>query len=207
MSMTRRELMALICWSLVVSLAPPARNLDAFARDGGDRSDSDGGDNDGRGGGDDGDDDSGNDDRDDDSGDDDDHSGRGRDGDDADDRDDRDDDNDDRDDDDKDDGDDDKDDKDDDDSTGSKGGSSRRSPSNRTDQERARAAVQEGRVLPLKNVLRLVDERRYGTVIAVDLKRYGGRDVYRLKTRDGAGTIRNLRIDAHTGKLINFFGF
>lgn len=204
MSMTRRELMALICWSLVVSLAPPARNLDAFARDGGDRSDSDGGDNDGRGGGDDGDDDSGNDDRDDDSGDDDDHSGRGRDGDDADDRDDRDDDNDDRDDDDKDDGDDDK---DDDDSTGSKGGSSRRSPSNRTDQERARAAVQEGRVLPLKDVLRLVDERRYGTVIAVDLKRYGGRDVYRLKTRDGAGTIRNLRIDAHTGKLINFFGF
>lgn len=184
--MTRRELMALMCWSSALSLAPPARGIDAFARDGGDRSDRG---EDGGGGGDDRDDGkSGNDD----------HSGHGRDGDDGDDRDDRDDGN-------KDDRDD-NDGKDDDDA-GSNGNRSRRDGRNRSDQERARAAVQEGRVLPLKDVLRLVDERRYGTVIAVDLKRYGGRDVYRLKTRDGGGTIRDYRIDASTGKLINFFGF
>lgn len=172
--------MALLCWSLALSLAP-ARDIDALARDGGDRSDGGGdrGDNDNdkgdksgddRGGDDRGGDDGGGDDR-----------GDGK----------------------KDDRNDDKQDDDD----GSRGNPSRKDSGKRTDQERARAAVQEGRVLPLKDILRLVDERRYGTVIAVDLKQYGGRDVYRLKTRDGSGTIRNYRIDARTGKLINFFGF
>ncbi|HUH49912.1 MAG TPA: PepSY domain-containing protein [Mycoplana sp.] len=163
---------------MALSLAP-AGDTDALARDGGDRSD---------GGGDRGDNDNGNDNGDDNGGDD--HSGHGRDGDDRNDgkKDDR------------------NNDKQEDDD-GSLGKSSRKGSGKRTDQERARAAVQEGRVLPLKDILRLVDERRYGTVIAVDLKEYGGRDVYRLKTRDGAGTIRNYRIDARTGKLLNFFGF
>lgn len=183
--------MALLCWSLALSLAS-GRNIGALARDGGDRSGG-GGD---RGGDDKGSDDKGSDDKGgDDQGDDDDrggddHSGHGRGGDDRDDRK-------------KDDRNNDKQGHDD----GSRGNSSLKGSGKRTDQERARAAVQAGRVLPLKDILRLVDERRYGTVIAVDLKQYGGRDVYRLKTRDGSGIIRNYRIDARTGKLINFFGF
>ncbi|KQY14950.1 hypothetical protein ASE23_25985 [Rhizobium sp. Root73] len=76
-----------------------------------------------------------------------------------------------------------------------------------TDQENARAAVAQGRVLPLKDVLAGVDPDRYGTVIAVDLRQYMGKDVYRLKTRDGLGVIHELRINAHTGKFINVFGF
>lgn len=75
------------------------------------------------------------------------------------------------------------------------------------DQETARKAVAEGHVLPLKDVLDLVDRDRYGIVIAVDLRRYKGNDIYRLKTRDGSGVIRDLRIDAHTGKFLNIFGF
>ena len=77
----------------------------------------------------------------------------------------------------------------------------------RSDQERARDGVEKGRILPLKDVLRLVDEDRYGAVIAVDLRRDDGNEVYRLRTRDRQGTIRNLRINARTGKFMNIFGF
>ncbi|WFU47756.1 PepSY domain-containing protein [Sinorhizobium terangae] len=77
----------------------------------------------------------------------------------------------------------------------------------RSDQERVRDAVVEGRILPLKDVLRLVDEDKYGAVIGIDLRRYGGSDVYRLTTRDGKGVIRDLRINARTGKFMNILGF
>ncbi|MBD9554962.1 hypothetical protein IB263_00980 [Ensifer sp. ENS03] len=77
----------------------------------------------------------------------------------------------------------------------------------RSDQERARDGVEKGDILPLKEVLRLVDEDRYGQVIAVDLKRSGSSEIYRLRTRDEQGTIRNLRINARTGKFVNIFGF
>lgn len=77
----------------------------------------------------------------------------------------------------------------------------------RSDQERARDGVEKGRILALKDVLRLVDEDKYGAVIAVDLRRYDDAEVYRLRTRDQQGTIRNLRINAHTGKFMNIFGF
>lgn len=172
MPMTRRHLIALFCCSLLLSLAPQAGGLSAFAKDGRDDrdssgsggsgsgshggSDSDRDDSSGRHGGDDRDDDGdnsgpgGGDDRDDD---DDDHDGRGR----------------------------------------------------HSDQERARDGVEKGRILALKDVLRLVDEDKYGAVIAVDLRNNG--EVYRLRTRDRQGTIRNLRIDARTGKFMNIFGF
>ncbi|NVD37408.1 hypothetical protein HT585_00965 [Ensifer sp. HO-A22] len=91
---------------------------------------------------------------------------------------------------------DDKDDDGDDDNSGS---------GRRSDQERARDGVEKGRILALKEVLRLVDENKYGAVIAVDLRNNG--EVYRLRTRDRQGTIRNLRINARTGKFMNIFGF
>ncbi|WP_244427947.1 PepSY domain-containing protein [Sinorhizobium fredii] len=77
----------------------------------------------------------------------------------------------------------------------------------RDDQERAREAVAKGCILPLKDVLRLVDKDKYGSVISLDLGRYNGSDVYRLKTRDGRGTIRNLRINARTGKFMKNLDF
>jgi hypothetical protein len=71
-------------------------------------------------------------------------------------------------------------------------------------QEDAREAVVKGEILPLRKLLALVDRDRYGMVIAVDLVRYMGSDVYRLRTRDGAGVIRDLRIDARTGRFVKF---
>ncbi|WP_234804064.1 PepSY domain-containing protein [Ensifer adhaerens] len=152
MAMTRRDLIALFCCSLLLSLAPQPGGMAALAKD--DDDDDDGGSHGGGGG-------HGNDDDDDD------------DDDDADDEDDL-----------------------------GQGGASLRS-----DQERARAGVEKGDILPLKEVLRLIDEDRYGAVIAVDLKRSGGSEIYRLRTRDSQGTIRNLRINARTGKFVNLFGF
>lgn len=171
MSMTRRNLIAMACCSLLLSLAPQVAGMSAFAKDGRDDDDSSGssGSSGGSGssghGGDDSDDDrsgrGGGDD-------DDDHSGPGGGGDD-----------------------------DDDDDNSGRG--------RRSDQERARDGVEKGRILALKDVLRLVDEDKYGAVIAVDLRNNG--EVYRLRTRDRQGTIRNLRINARTGKFMNIFGF
>lgn len=75
------------------------------------------------------------------------------------------------------------------------------------DQENVRNAVVQGQVLPLKDVLAKVDPDRHGTVIAIDLRRFKDKDIYRLKTRDDMGVIRELRINARTGKFINIFGF
>ncbi len=92
------------------------------------------------------------------------------------------------------------------------GGGDRRSPPDPEDngnretggQEDAREAVVKGEILPLSKLLALVDPDLYGMIIAVDLVRYMGSDVYRLKTRDGAGVIRDLRIDARTGRFVKF---
>ncbi|WVT73435.1 hypothetical protein QM996_18470 [Sinorhizobium chiapasense] len=167
MAMTRRDLIALLCCSLLLSLAPQPGRLGALAEDGdsGNGGGSRGGSG-GSGGGDQG----GDDDHDDD---------RGNKG-----------------------GDNNDDDDDDGASAGTAAGGGRRS-----DQERARAAVEKGDILPLKDVLRLVDEDKYGRVIGVDLRGSGSSEVYRLRTRDRQGTIRNLRINARTGKFMNIFGF
>lgn len=76
--------------------------------------------------------------------------------------------------------------------------------SNRETHEDAREAVAQGKILPLSKLLALIDRDLYGMVIAVDLVRLGGSDVYRLKTRDGAGVIRDLRVDARTGRFVKF---
>ncbi|AFL54627.1 hypothetical protein ABIE78_005733 [Sinorhizobium fredii] len=92
--------------------------------------------------------------------------------------------------------------------TGTRGDRSTAAPENGSretrSQEDARDAVVKGEILPLSKLLALVDRDLYGMVIAVDLVRYMGSDVYRLKTRDGAGVIRDLRIDARTGSFVKF---
>lgn len=170
MLMKRRNLMALFCSSLLLSLGPQLGGLSALAKGEDDDDDSSGSGHGGSGSS-----GHGNDDDDDD----DDNSGPGGGGHGGNNNN-----------------------NDDDDDDDANSGSGRRS-----DQERARDGVTKGRILPLKDVLRLVDEDKYGTVIAVDLRRHDGDEVYRLRTRDRQGTIRNLRIDARTGKFMNIFGF
>lgn len=175
MPMTRRNLLALFCCSVLLSLAPQAGVFSAFAKDGDDDNDSSGSGSGSSGSGSSGSSGHG-------GGDSDDNSGHGG-------------------------GDD-----DDDDNSGPGGGADDDDDGNsgsgrRSDQERARDGVEKGRILALKDVLRLVDEDKFGAVIAVDLRRYDNAEVYRLRTRDQQGTIRNLRINARTGKFMNIFGF
>jgi hypothetical protein len=102
----------------------------------------------------------------------DDHSGRGRGGDDHDDGDD-----------------------DDDDDRG-------RGRGDDDDSDYARKAVNDGRILPLKSVLKKIDARRYGKVIDVRVRRSFLRDVYQIKVRDKEGAIRTIRVDAKRGTVL-----
>ena len=83
----------------------------------------------------------------------------------------------------------------------------RRTPAGRHDHERAQQAVSDRQILSLKDVLNLIDTERYGIVIAIDMGRQSGHDIYRMKTRDGSGVIHDLRIDARTGQFLNTPGF
>ncbi len=130
-------------------------------------------------------------------GDDDDNSGSGNSDDDSDDSDnDRDDDdsNDDDDDDDRSDGD------DDDDRTSSQGSSKDR------DHLKAREAVDEGRILPLREILKRVDDLGGGRVIAVDLNLKARAPYYTLKVQSGS-RVRTLKLEAATGRKLNLFGW
>ena len=70
------------------------------------------------------------------------------------------------------------------------------------DYDRARNAVRDGEILPLRTVLERIDAQRYGRVIDVTLRRSLSRDVYQVKVRDRAGTIRTLRVNARNGALL-----
>lgn len=70
------------------------------------------------------------------------------------------------------------------------------------DSDYARDAVSEGRILPLKSVLKQIDAKRYGKVIDVRVRRSFFRDVYQIKVRDTAGAIRTIRVDAKRGTIL-----
>lgn len=90
----------------------------------------------------------------------------------------------------------------DDDDSGGGSGDSGRGRGRSSDSDRARDAVREGRILPLKTVLERIDAKRYGRVIDVNLRRSMFSDVYQVKVRDGAGAIRTLRVNARNGVLL-----
>ena len=175
---------------LSIGLACAIPTSSAWAKDGGDDGGSDGGgdrggDSSGSGSGggsdsddDDDDDDSGkDDDKDDDKGGQEDRSGSGR-GSEEDDKDNDDDDDDDR------------------------SGSSRRE----RDQKEAREAVKRGEILPLREILKRVDEQGGGRVIAVDLDMQARKPFYTLKVQSGS-SVRTLKFEAATGRKLNIFGW
>ncbi|KPF51868.1 hypothetical protein [Rhizobium sp. AAP116] len=94
--------------------------------------------------------------------------------------------------------DDDRDDDDDDD----RSGSSRRE----RDQKEAREAVRRGEILPLREILKRVDEQGGGRVIAVDLNMQARKPFYTLKVQSGP-SVRTLKFEAATGRKLNIFGW
>ena len=71
------------------------------------------------------------------------------------------------------------------------------------DHDRALKAVRKGEVLPLEQVLTTVRAKYKGTVVHTELERKHGVWMYELKILDQNGRMREVYINAKTGKLMN----
>ena len=71
-----------------------------------------------------------------------------------------------------------------------------------SDQDRARAALQAGQVLPLKTVLERLEGTHPGQVLEVELEQDGGRWIYEVKLLEPGGRLAKLKLDARTAELL-----
>lgn len=70
------------------------------------------------------------------------------------------------------------------------------------DQDRARAAVQAGKVLPLKTLLERLERDHPGQVLEVELEQEGGRWIYEIRLLEPGGRLVKLELDAATAKVL-----
>ncbi|MGY4830791.1 PepSY domain-containing protein [Sphaerotilaceae bacterium SBD11-9] len=70
------------------------------------------------------------------------------------------------------------------------------------DQDRARAAVQAGQVLPLKTVLERLERSHPGQVLEVELEQEDGRWVYEIRLLQPGGRLIKLELDAATAEVL-----
>lgn len=70
------------------------------------------------------------------------------------------------------------------------------------DQDRARAALQAGEILPLTNILARLAQTQPGQVLEVELERKGGRWLYEIKLLQPGGGLRKLEVDAQSGEVL-----
>lgn len=104
---------------------------------------------------------------------------------------------------------DDDDDRDDDDRSGRDGGDKGkggRGSGKDADHQKARDAVNQGRILPLREILKRVDDLGGGRVISVDLNLKARAPYYTLKVQSGS-RVRTMKLEAATGRKLNIFGW
>lgn len=70
------------------------------------------------------------------------------------------------------------------------------------DHELARRALEEGRVLPLADILAKVKAARPGKVLELELETEDGQLVYDLKILTPEGRVQEIEVDAATGKIL-----
>jgi len=70
------------------------------------------------------------------------------------------------------------------------------------DHDRARAAVQSGKVLPLKSVLERLEREHPGQVLEVELEQDQGRWIYEIKLLQAGGRLVKLKLDASSGDVL-----
>ena len=75
--------------------------------------------------------------------------------------------------------------------------------SGRSDQDNARQAVREGRVLPLGQVLAKVQQRVPGRLLDANLVERGGRSIYLIKMMTKDGNVAIVTADATNGNVLN----
>ncbi|WP_425489677.1 PepSY domain-containing protein [Diaphorobacter ruginosibacter] len=71
-----------------------------------------------------------------------------------------------------------------------------------SDHEMARKALREGKVLPLKTVLDLLERDYPGQVLEVELERDDGMFIYEIKLLRADGQLLKLKLDAATGRVV-----
>jgi uncharacterized membrane protein YkoI len=72
----------------------------------------------------------------------------------------------------------------------------------RSEQDRARAAVAAGDRLPLSRILALVEAQVGGRVLEIELDDDDGREVYEIDILGGDGRVRELKVDPATGAIL-----
>ena len=75
-------------------------------------------------------------------------------------------------------------------------------PASASDHDRARRAVEEGRILPLKDILARAQGAYPGQVIEAELEDEGGMVVYEIKMLTADGRVMKLSYNAATGELM-----
>lgn len=70
------------------------------------------------------------------------------------------------------------------------------------DQDRARAAVLAGTVLPLKTILERLEREHPGQVLEVELEHDDGRWIYEIKLLQAGGRLVKLELDAASGAVL-----
>jgi uncharacterized iron-regulated membrane protein len=71
-----------------------------------------------------------------------------------------------------------------------------------SEQDRARAAVQAGKVLPLKTLLERMEREHPGQVLEVELEQDDGRWIYEIKLLQPGGRLVKLELDAASGAVL-----
>ncbi len=77
----------------------------------------------------------------------------------------------------------------------------------RRDEERARAAVRDGKAMSLKDARKRVAEQYGGRIIGAQLRNASNGLVYEFRIVSDKGTVRSVTMDATTGKFAGFLGF
>lgn len=72
-----------------------------------------------------------------------------------------------------------------------------------SDQDNARRAVREGRIMSLGQVLQRVQQRVQGRMLDASLVDYGGRPVYLIKMMTRDGNVAIVSADAATGNILS----
>ena len=69
-------------------------------------------------------------------------------------------------------------------------------------QDRAREAVESGRVKPLKAILKAVRKQVDGRVLDAELLEYGGVWIYRLRVLTKDGQVLDIGVDGQSGRIL-----
>lgn len=67
-----------------------------------------------------------------------------------------------------------------------------------------RSLVEEGRIKPLEEILRIVNDQRPGYILEIEMERENGRYIYEIEMLGEDGRVWELEVDAETGETIEF---